>query len=282
MVDGRARGIVCRNLITGEIESYAATQSAWRQVATPRFFTSRPMRSLQCHRRLALLQEGRVLRQPLLYADSSDLPARWAGQSKLTLMSESLRNDGRVWVPKMKGETVHPRQIPEADRDYFLERLYPTFGNLVPRDIASRAAKAVCDEGHGVGPDGRGVYLDFATPSTVGEDVSTSDTATSSTCTRITGEDPYRQPMRIYPAPHYTMGGLWVDYNLMTTIPGLYVLGEANFTDHGANRSGQRPHAGSGRRLLHHSVTHRRLPGARSSRKNDDGPSRVRRERAAS
>src|SRR5205814_2060082 len=156
--------------------------------------------------------------------------------SKLTLMSESLRNDGRVWVPSRAAEDRQPQDIPENERDYFLERQYPSYGNLVPRDIASRAAKVVCDAGRGVGPGGFGVYLDFA-----GVDAATLETRYGNLFEmyeRITGDDPYRTPMRIYPAVHYTMGGLWVDYDLMTTIPGLFAIGEANFSDHGANRLG--------------------------------------------
>ncbi|MGH7592998.1 MAG: succinate dehydrogenase (quinone) flavoprotein subunit, partial [Gemmatimonadales bacterium] len=161
-------------------------------------------------------------------------------QSKLTLMSESLRNDGRVWVPKKKGDNRPPAQIPEAERDYYLERKYPSFGNLAPRDIASRAAKEACDEGRGVGPGGRGVYLDFSNAiQRLGEPVIRERYGNLfEMYQRITGENPYRTPMRIYPAVHYTMGGLWVDYNLMTTVPGLHVVGEANFSDHGANRLG--------------------------------------------
>ncbi len=161
-------------------------------------------------------------------------------QSKLTLMSESLRNDGRIWVPAQRGDTRPPDQIPEHERDYYLERKYPSFGNLVPRDIASRNAKEVCDEGRGVGPGGRGVYLDFTEAigrlgrAVIGERYGN----LFDMYERITGEDPYRVPMRIYPAIHYTMGGLWVDYNLMSNVPGLFVLGEANFSDHGANRLG--------------------------------------------
>src|SRR6202022_3727286 len=168
------------------------------------------------------------------------IPVTGDHQSKLTLMSESLRNDGRVWVPKLKGDKRPPAQIPEAERDYYLERKYPSFGHLAPRDIASRAAKQVCDEGRGVGETGRGVYLDFAdailrlSRDVIGEKYGN----LFEMYERITGEDPYKVPMRIYPAAHYTMGGLWVDYNLMATIPGLHVLGEANFSDHGANRLG--------------------------------------------
>jgi succinate dehydrogenase / fumarate reductase flavoprotein subunit len=168
------------------------------------------------------------------------IPVAGEHQSKLTLMSESLRNDGRIWVPAKAGDKRHPSEIPEAERDYFLERRYPAFGNLAPRDISSRAAKAVCDEGRGVGPGGRGVYLDFAEPiGRLGEGVIRERYGNLfEMYEQITGENPYRQPMRIYPAPHYVMGGLWVDYNLMSNLPGLHVLGEANFSDHGANRLG--------------------------------------------
>ena len=168
------------------------------------------------------------------------IPVSGTHQSKLTLMSESLRNDGRVWVPKQQGDKRPPQQIPEAERDYYLERRYPSFGNLVPRDVASRNAKAVCDEGRGVGDSGLAVYLDFADAiKRLGADVIKARYGNLFDMYRkITDEDPYQVPMRIYPAIHYTMGGLWVDYNLMSTIPGLHVLGEANFSDHGANRLG--------------------------------------------
>ncbi|HON06797.1 MAG TPA: succinate dehydrogenase (quinone) flavoprotein subunit, partial [Verrucomicrobiota bacterium] len=168
------------------------------------------------------------------------IPVSGDYQSKLTLMSESLRNDGRIWVPKNAGDTRHPNDIPEDERDYFLERKYPSYGNLAPRDIASRSAKEVCDEGRGVGPGGRGVYLDFSDAiKRIGKDKIVERYGNLfEMYERITGENAYEQPMRIYPAPHYTMGGLWVDYNLMNNIPGLFVLGEANFSDHGANRLG--------------------------------------------
>jgi succinate dehydrogenase / fumarate reductase flavoprotein subunit len=168
------------------------------------------------------------------------IPVSGEYQSKLTLMSESLRNDGRIWVPKQKGDKRPPHEIPEDDRDYYLERMYPSYGNLVPRDVGSRAAKRVCDEGQGVGPGGLGVYLDFADATKrFGENVIRERYGNLfDMYERITGENPYKMPMRIYPAIHYAMGGLWVDYNLMSTIPGLYVLGEANFSDHGANRLG--------------------------------------------
>ena len=168
------------------------------------------------------------------------IPVSGDHQSKLTLMSESLRNDGRVWVPKQQGDKRPPSQIPEAERDYYLERRYPSFGNLVPRDVASRAAKAVCDEGRGAGDSGLSVYLDFA-DAIKRHGVETIRARYGNLFdmyARITDENPYQVPMRIYPAVHYTMGGLWVDYNLMSTIPGLFVLGEANFSDHGANRLG--------------------------------------------
>ena len=168
------------------------------------------------------------------------IPVTGEHQSKLTLMSESLRNDGRIWVPKRKGDARRPDQIPEEERDYYLERKYPSYGNLAPRDISSRAAKQVCDEGRGVGPGGQGVDLDFAEAiGRLGEDAIREKYGNLfEMYERITAEDPYRVPMRIYPASHYTMGGLWVDYNLMSTLPGLFVLGEANFSDHGANRLG--------------------------------------------
>jgi succinate dehydrogenase / fumarate reductase flavoprotein subunit len=168
------------------------------------------------------------------------IPVSGDYQSKLTLMSESLRNDGRIWVPVRPGDDRSPDTIPEAERDYFLERKYPSFGNLVPRDIASRNAKEVCDEGRGVGPGGRGVFLDFGDAiGRLGVEVIRERYGNLfDMYDRITGEDPYRVPMRIYPAIHYTMGGLWVDYNLMSNVPGLFVLGEANFSDHGANRLG--------------------------------------------
>jgi succinate dehydrogenase / fumarate reductase flavoprotein subunit len=168
------------------------------------------------------------------------IPVTGEHQSKLTLMSESLRNDGRIWVPLKQGDTRRPADIPEAERDYYLERKYPSYGNLAPRDISSRAAKQVCDDGRGVGPTGLGVYLDFADAiGRVGEDAIRERYGNLfEMYERITDEDPYKVPMRIFPATHYTMGGLWVDYNLMSTLPGLFVLGEANFSDHGANRLG--------------------------------------------
>lgn len=242
MIDGRARGILCRNLVTGEIESYAADAVclATGGYATV-FYLSTNAVSSNATAIWRSYKRGAFFANPCFtQIHPTCLPQAGEGQSKLTLMSESLRNDGRVWVPKKKGDTRPPHEIPEAERDYYLERRYPAFGNLVPRDIASRAAKAVCDDGYGVGTTGYAVYLDFADAiGRLGEDVIRERYGNLfAMYNEITDEDPYKTPMRIYPAPHYTMGGLWVDYNLMTTIPGLYALGEANFSDHGANRLG--------------------------------------------
>ncbi|MFO7312118.1 MAG: fumarate reductase/succinate dehydrogenase flavoprotein subunit, partial [Bacillota bacterium] len=239
IIDGRARGIVCRNLVTGELETYAgdAVVLATGGYSTVFYLSTNAVNS-NATAIWRAFKKGAFFGNPCFtQIHPTCLPEAGAGQSKLTLMSESLRNDGRVWVPKKKGDTRPPHEIPESERDYFLERRYPAFGNLVPRDIASRAAKAVCDEGYGVGPTGRAVYLDFADAiKRLGVDVIRERYGNLFDMYReITGEDPYKTPMRIYPAPHYTMGGLWVDYNLMTTIPGLYALGEANFSDHGAN-----------------------------------------------
>lgn len=242
VVDDVARGIVCRNLVTGDIESYAADAVI---VATGGystvFFLS--TNAVNCNATAAwrCYKKGAYFANPCYtQIHPTCLPQMGESQSKLTLMSESLRNDGRVWVPKNKGDKRPPSQIPEVDRDYFLERRYPAFGNLVPRDIASRAAKAICDEGRGVGPTGYSVYLDFADAiKRLGQAVIKERYGNLfAMYEEITADDPYHTPMRIYPAPHYTMGGLWVDYNLMSNIPGLYVLGEANFSDHGANRLG--------------------------------------------
>jgi len=242
IVDGRARGIVARNLLTGEIEAYAADAVvlATGGYSTVFYLSTNAVNSnataiWRAHKR------GAFFANPCFtQIHPTCLPETGEGQSKLTLMSESLRNDGRVWVPKKKGDPRPPDQIPEEERDYFLERRYPAYGNLVPRDIASRAVKAICDEGYGVGPTGRAVYLDFSDAiRRLGVDVIRERYGNLFDMYReITGEDPYKVPMRIYPAPHYTMGGLWVDYNLMTTVPGLYAIGEANFSDHGANRLG--------------------------------------------
>ncbi len=242
LVGGKARGIVCRNLVTGKLERYAADAVILATGGYGNMFylstnavNSNVTASWRCHRR------GAYFANPCFtQIHPTCIPVTGDHQSKLTLMSESLRNDGRVWVPKTPGDTRHPNQIPEEERDYYLERRYPSFGNLVPRDVASRAAKKACDEGNGVGATGLAVYLDFAEAiSRLGRDVIEERYGNLfDMYERITGENPYEVPMRIYPASHYTMGGLWVDYNLMSTIPGLHVLGEANFSDHGANRLG--------------------------------------------
>jgi succinate dehydrogenase / fumarate reductase flavoprotein subunit len=242
IVNGQARGIVARNLVTGEIERYAAHAVllctggyGTAYYLSTNAINSNVTASWRAHRR------GAFFANPCYtQIHPTCIPVSGSHQSKLTLMSESLRNDGRVWVPKNKGDKRRPEQIPEPERDYYLERRYPSFGNLVPRDVASRNAKAVCDEGRGVGDSGLAVYLDFADAiKRLGADVIRSRYGNLfDMYTKITDEDPYKVPMRIYPAIHYAMGGLWVDYNLMSTIPGLHVLGEANFSDHGANRLG--------------------------------------------
>jgi succinate dehydrogenase / fumarate reductase flavoprotein subunit len=242
VVDGRARGIVARNLLNGEIESYVGdlVVLATGGYSTVYYLSTNAVNcnataKWRCHRRGALFANPCFTQ-----IHPTAIPAEGEGQSKLTLMSESLRNDGRVWVPKAENDTRAPRDIPEDERDYYLERKYPAFGNLVPRDIASRAALAVCREGRGVGTTRSAVYLDFAEAiGRLGKDVVRDRYGNLfAMYEEITAEDPYETPMRIYPAPHYTMGGLWVDYNLMSTIPGLFVAGEANFSDHGANRLG--------------------------------------------
>jgi succinate dehydrogenase / fumarate reductase, flavoprotein subunit len=242
LVNGQARGILVRNLITGEIERYAgdAVLLCTGGYGTAYYLSTNAVGSnvtaaWRAHKR------GAYFANPCFtQIHPTCIPVSGAHQSKLTLMSESLRNDGRVWVPKSPGDRRPPQQIPEAERDYYLERRYPSFGNLVPRDVASRNSKAVCDEGRGVGESGLAVYLDFADAITrLGHDVIKERYGNLfDMYTKITDEDPYAVPMRIYPAIHYTMGGLWVDYNLMSTIPGLHVLGEANYSDHGANRLG--------------------------------------------
>jgi succinate dehydrogenase / fumarate reductase flavoprotein subunit len=242
VVNGRARGLVTRNLVTGRIESWAgdAVVLATGGYANVYYLSTNAKASnvTATHR---AWKRGAAFANPCFtQIHPTCIPVSGAYQSKLTLMSESLRNDGRVWVPQRAGDRRPPQEIPESERDYYLERRYPSFGNLAPRDIASRAAKRVCDEGRGVGPTGLGVYLDFADAiRRLGEPVIRERYGNLfAMYERITGENPYRVPMRIYPAAHYTMGGLWVDYNLMSTIPGLFVLGEANFSDHGANRLG--------------------------------------------
>jgi succinate dehydrogenase / fumarate reductase flavoprotein subunit len=242
VIDGKARGIVARHLITGELSVHIADAVILGTGGYGNVYYlstnakgSNVTASWRAHRRGALFANPCYTQiHPTCIPVSGDY------QSKLTLMSESLRNDGRIWVPLKKGDKRSPDQIPENERDYYLERRYPSFGNLVPRDVASRNAKAVCDEGRGVGESGLGVYLDFTDAiRRVGEDTIRERYGNLfDMYQRITDENPYKVPMRIYPAIHYTMGGLWVDYNLQSTIPGLFVVGEANFSDHGANRLG--------------------------------------------
>jgi succinate dehydrogenase / fumarate reductase flavoprotein subunit len=242
VIDGQARGIVARDMETGAIESHVAdaviiASGGYGTV----FYLATYAKGCNTTAIWRAYKKGAAFANPCFtQIHPTCIPVTGEHQSKLTLMSESLRNDGRIWVPKKKGDTRPPSQIPEDERDYYLERKYPSFGNLSPRDISSRAAKEVCDEGRGVGKTGLGVYLDFS-------DAIDRLGVTSirerygnlfDMYERITDEDPYKVPMRIYPAIHYTMGGLWVDYNLMSTITGLFVLGEANFSDHGANRLG--------------------------------------------
>jgi succinate dehydrogenase / fumarate reductase flavoprotein subunit len=242
VVDGQARGIVVRDLVTGRISIHTAhvvvlATGGYSNV----YYLSTNASGSNVTATYRAWKQGAAFANPCFtQIHPTAIPPSDAYQAKLTLMSESLRNDGRLWVPKMLGDIRAPRDISEGERDYFLERRYPRFGNLAPRDIASRAVKAVCDEGRGVGPNGHGVYLDFAgVVEQQGLDVVSERYGNLfEMYHRITGEDAYHAPMRIYPAPHYTMGGLWVDYNLMSTIPGLFVIGEANFADHGANRLG--------------------------------------------
>ena len=242
VVDGRARGVVIRDMVTGDIETHFAdavvlATGGYSNV----FFLSTNAMGCNVTATWRAYRKGAYFANPCFtQIHPTCIPVSGDYQSKLTLMSESLRNDGRIWVPKSGEDKRDPRQIPEHDRDYYLERIYPSFGNLVPRDIASRAAKNVCDEGRGVGPGGLGVYLDFADAiARLGrQTVEAKYGNLFQMYAQITGDDPYETPMRIYPAVHYTMGGLWVDYDLESSIPGLYVTGEANFSDHGANRLG--------------------------------------------
>ncbi len=242
VVDGRARGIVTRDMVTGEVgchvgDAVLLCTGGYSNV----YYLSTNAKGCNVTAAWRAHRRGAGFANPsFTQIHPTCIPQSGDYQSKLTLMSESLRNDGRVWVPKEPGDDRAPGVIPEDERDYYLERIYPAFGNLAPRDIASRAAKRACDEGRGVGQTKRGVYLDFAEAiGRLGEDVIRARYGNLfNMYERITGENPYRAPMRIYPAPHYTMGGLWVDYYLMSTIPGLFVLGEANFSDHGANRLG--------------------------------------------
>ncbi len=254
LVNGHAKGIVVRDLVTGEVSSHAAdavvlATGGYANV----YFLSTNAKGCNVTATFRAYKKGAAFANPCFtQIHPTCIPVSGEHQSKLTLMSESLRNDGRVWVPQHKGDRRPPPQIPEGDRDYYLERKYPSYGNLAPRDIASRAAKEVCDEGRGVGPGGLGVYLDFAdaikrlTEAVVKERYAN----LFDMYEKITGENAYHVPMRIYPALHYTMGGLWVDYNLMSNIPGLFVLGEANFS----------PHAGTGGWLFHCALHDRGLP----------------------
>ncbi len=242
LVNGRARGVVVRNMKTGALERYAGHAVV---LATGgygnTFYLSTMAKASNATAIWRAYKKGACFANPCFtQIHPTCIPQSGAYQSKLTLMSESLRNDGRIWVPKQKNDTRRPQDIPDAERDYYLERRYPSFGNLVPRDVASRAAKKMCDEGYGVGPTKLAVYLDFSDAiERLGKDkIAEKYGNLFDMYHEITGENPYEMPMRIYPAIHYTMGGLWVDYNLMSTIPGLYVLGEANFSDHGANRLG--------------------------------------------
>lgn len=242
VVDGQARGVIVRDLVTGKIERHAGhavilCTGGYGNV----FYLTTYARGSNGTAVWRAHKKGAYFGNPCFtQIHPTCIPVTGDHQSKLTLMSESLRNDGRIWVPKEKGDKRRPEDIPEDERDYYLERIYPSFGNLVPRDIASRKAKEVCDQGRGVGSTGLAVYLDFKDAiNRMGKDaVEAKYGNLFDMYKQITGEDPYETPMRIYPAVHYTMGGLWVDYNLMTTIPGLYACGEANFSDHGANRLG--------------------------------------------
>ncbi|WP_434042591.1 MULTISPECIES: fumarate reductase/succinate dehydrogenase flavoprotein subunit [Sorangium] len=242
VVDGKARGLITRNLITGALETHLGdavvlASGGYGNV----FFLSTNAKGSNATAIWRAHKRGALFGNPCFtQIHPTCIPVSGDYQSKLTLMSESLRNDGRIWVPVNLGDTRAPELIPEGERDYYLERRYPSFGNLVPRDVASRAAKAVCDEGRGVGPTKLGVYLDFSDAIRRLGKAAIAERYGNlfDMYERITGDDPYSVPMRIYPAIHYTMGGLWVDYNLMSTIPGMFVLGEANFSDHGANRLG--------------------------------------------
>jgi succinate dehydrogenase / fumarate reductase, flavoprotein subunit len=242
VVDGHARGIVTRDLVTGEVASHVGdavclATGGYGNV----FYLATYAKGCNATAIWRAYKKGAAFGNPCFtQIHPTCIPVTGDYQSKLTLMSESLRNDGRIWVPKKPSDQRAPGDIPETERDYYLERMYPSFGNLAPRDIASRAAKRVCDEGRGVGPGGKGVYLDFADAiNRLGrKSIEEKYGNLFEMYNRITDEDPYKVPMRIYPASHYTMGGLWVDYNLMSTLSGLHVLGEANFSDHGANRLG--------------------------------------------
>ncbi len=242
LIDGKARGVITRNLVTGKIERWLgdAVVMASGGYSNVYYLSTTGMNS-NVSASWRAYKHGACFANPCyVQIHPTCIPVSGDHQSKLTLMSESLRNDGRMWVPKKKGDTRHPNEIPEDERDYFMERRYPSFGNLAPRDVASRSSKDVCDAGHGVGPTGLGVYLDLLdAQKRIGrEAISQKYGNLLQMYQKITDEDPYTRPLRIYPAVPYTMGGTWVDYNLMTTIPGLFCLGEANFSDHGANRLG--------------------------------------------
>tara|TARA_X000001036_G_scaffold58564_1_gene48236 strand:- start:6260 stop:8173 length:1914 start_codon:yes stop_codon:yes gene_type:complete len=241
-IDGRCRGIVVRDLMTGEIQTHAADAVVLATGGYSNVY-HRSTNAVNCNVTAAWRahKQGSLFANPcFVQIHPTCIPVHGDNQSKLTLMSESLRNDGRIWVPRKKGDDRRPRDIPEEERYYYLEERYPSFGNLVPRDVASRAAKKVCDEGYGLGETGFGVYLDFRDAiAKHGKDVIEAKYGNLFDMYKdITDDDPYETPFKIYPAPHYTMGGLWVDYNLMTNVPGLYAIGEANFSDHGANRLG--------------------------------------------
>jgi len=242
VVEGRARGIIARDMETGEISAHEADAVILATGGYGNlFFLSTNAKGCNATAIWRAYKKGAAFANPCFtQIHPTCIPVSGDYQSKLTLMSESLRNDGRIWVPKKKGDTRPANRIPEDERDYYLERMYPSFGNLSPRDIASRATKRVCDDGRGVGPTGLGVYLDLSDAiRQLGRQTITERYGNLfEMYERITGENPYELPMRIFPAVHYTMGGLWVDYHLMSTIPGLFVLGEANFSDHGANRLG--------------------------------------------
>jgi succinate dehydrogenase / fumarate reductase flavoprotein subunit len=242
VIEGRARGIVVRDLVTGRVRSFAGDAVVLATGGYGNiFYLSTNARGSNATAIWRAYRKGALFANPCYtQIHPTCIPRSGDYQSKLTLMSESLRNDGRVWVPKQGGDTRRPEDVPDAERDYFLERMYPSYGNLGPRDVTSRAAKKVCDEGRGVGPGGLGVYLDFRDSfARLGRRVMDERYGNLfEMYERITGDDPHRSPMRIYPAVHYVMGGLWVDYDLMSTIPGLFVAGEANFSDHGANRLG--------------------------------------------
>ena len=288
VVDGKARGIIVRNLITGEIERHSAHAVV---LATGGYGTIYYLSTLavnsngsaawKAHKRGALFANPSFIQ-----IHPTSIPVLNDFQSKLTLMSESLRNDGRVWVPKAKGDKRKANEIPEDERDYYLERRYPAFGNLVPRDVASRAAKERCDAGYGVGDSGLSVYLDFRDAIQKQGKKSIEDKYGNlfEMYEKITGESPYETPMRIYPAGHYTMGGLWVDYNLMTTVPGLFAIGESNFSDHGANRLGASSLmqcAGDGYFILPYTITDYLADEIRTPKISTDLPEFIQTEREA-